>query len=308
MGGALPASGGGGRGGSTSPTNTSGAGPGGASSGSAGLPATSGAGGGGNSAMAGAAGSGTAGKSGGGGQGSLGSGNMMGMGKTDMRYQTVSVSRDGVPYILITNGWGPGFGSHTVSWNGTAFTIENMMGTTGPMYQPASYPTVFCGRYSVMQVPECGLPATLDSIKTLRTGWRWAANGNTGEYNAAYDIWLGSGTRLQAYLMVWLRDPPGQQPAGQLNMQLKGITVTNAPGVWDVWNGMVNGLPIVNYVRAEGSDSSEIEFDVMDFVRDTTTRGLTLPGMSINAVAVGFEIWEGPVTNLQTLDFYVKVN
>lgn len=242
------------------------------------------------------------------GNGSLGAGNQMGSGRTDMRYETVSVTRDGVPYILITNGWGPGFGGHTISWNGTSFTIENMMGTAGPRYEPASYPSVFCGRYSVPEVPNCGLPASLNSIQTLRTGWRWAANGNSGEYNAAYDIWLGDGNRLQAYLMVWLRDPPGQQPAGQPNMQFKGISVPNAPGVWDIWNGSVNGLPIVNYVRAEGNDSYEIEFDVMDFVRDAKSRNLNLPGASINAVAVGFEIWRGPVMNLQSLDFYVKVN
>jgi hypothetical protein len=64
----------------------------------------------------------------------------------------------------------------------------------------------------------------------------------------------------------------------------------------------------VNWVRAEGTDSYEIEFDVMDFVRDAATRGLSVPGNTVNAVAVGFEIWEGPITNLKSLDFYVDVN
>ncbi|MGK3986587.1 hypothetical protein WME99_26310 [Sorangium sp. So ce136] len=50
------------------------------------------------------------------------------------------------------------------------------------------------------------------------------------------------------------------------------------------------------------------QFDVMDFVRDAETRGLSVPGNTVNAVAVGFEIWEGPITNLQSLDFYVDVN
>lgn len=182
-----------------------------------------------------------------------------------------------------------------------------MNGTTGPRYEPASFPTVFCGLYSVMEVPDCGLPAPLDSIESLRTGWRWAKNGNEGEYNASYDIWLGDGRRLQAYLMVWLRDPPGQQPAGQPNQQFQNITVAGLPGAWNIWNGMVNGLPIVNYVRAEGADSYEIEFDVMDVVRDMNMRGLSLPGNSVNAVAAGFEIWKGPIMNLQSVDFYVDV-
>jgi hypothetical protein len=233
---------------------------------------------------------------------------MSGSGSSSERYATAQVSRNGVPYIFITNGWGPGFQSHTIAWEGTSFVVQSMSGETGPMYQPASYPTVFCGRYSVMQVPDCGLPAPIDSITTLRTGWRWAANGNTGEYNAAYDIWLGNGTSLQSYLMVWLRDPPMNQPAGTRNMAHQGISVANVPGVWNVWSGTVNARPIVNWVRPQGSDSPEIEFDVMDFVRDAQTRGLTAPGTHINSVAVGFEIWEGPISNLETVDFYVDVN
>jgi hypothetical protein len=160
----------------------------------------------------------------------------------------------------------------------------------------------------VRQVPDCGLPRARDEITTLRTGWRWVANGNTGEYNAAYDIWLGNGTSLQGYLMVWLRDPPSFQPAGMANSEHQGVVVENVPGVWNVWNGTVNGLPIINWVRAEGSDSSEIEFDVMDLIRDAQARGLSLPGTHINAVAVGFEIWEGPISGLETVDFYVEAN
>jgi hypothetical protein len=232
---------------------------------------------------------------------------MKGSGTSSEQYETALVSRNDVPFVLITNGWGPGFDSHTVSWVGTSFIIDDMMGSAGPSGQPASYPTVFCGRYSVMQVPDCGLPAPRDSITSVKTGWRWAANGNEGQYNAAYDIWVGTGTRLEGYLMVWLRDPSGYQPAGSPNMAHQGVEVTNVPGTWNIWNGTVNGLPIINWVRAEGDQSTEIEFDVLDFLRDADARGLSYPGTHINAVAVGFEIWEGPVSNLETIDFYVDV-
>jgi hypothetical protein len=239
--------------------------------------------------------------------GSLGSGMMTGMGRSSEQYETTEVGRNGLPYILITNGWGPGFDSHTVAWNGTSFIVETMSGSRGSGGQPASYPTVFCGRYSVMQVPDCRLPRAIDQIQTLKTGWRWSANGNTGAYNAAYDIWLGTETGFGMYLMVWLRDPPGEQPAGAQNPEHLGVTVTNVPGVWDIWNGTVNSRPIINWVRREGTDSPEIEFDVMDFIRDAQTRGLTITGTQVNAVAVGFEIWQGPVTNLESVDFYVDV-
>lgn len=237
----------------------------------------------------------------------LGSATMSGSGRTMERYETALVSRNDDPYVFITNGWGPGFDAHTISWEGTSFIVESLTGEAGGGGQPAGYPTVFCGRYSVMQVPDCGLPASRDSINSLRTGWRWAPNGNEGEYNAAYDIWVGTGNQLQGYLMVWLRDPPSFQPAGSKNANHLGVTVANVPGVWDIWDGTVNNLPIINWVRAEGSDSHEIEFDVMDFVRDAEARGFTIPGNQINAVAVGFEIWRGPISGLESVDFYVNV-
>jgi len=240
--------------------------------------------------------------------GGLGDGIMEGSGSSDDRWEKADVVRNGANYFLMANGWGPGFVSQTISWNGTSFTIEQMEGSQGPRYEPASYPTVFCGVYSDSRSGECGLPAPIDSIQSLRTGWRWAPNGNDGEYNAAYDIWLGNGSDLASFsgfLMVWLREPPGQQPAGSPTEM--GVTVEGVPGVWDIWTGMVNRSPIINWVRAEGDDSLELEFDVLDFIRDAQQRGLTVPGTHILSVAVGFEIWNGPITNLESTDFYVEV-
>ena len=245
------------------------------------------------------------------GDGSLGSGDYSGTGTSSMRYYTAAdIKRNGQNYVLITNGWGPGFESHTVSWNGTSFTVDKMSGTAGSGGQPASYPSVFCGQYSVMQRGDCGLPKALTELTSLKTGRRWASNGNdNGKYNAAYDIWVGDGSTFTGYLMVWLRDPPTYQPAGSPNPMHQGVTVKNVEGTWDIWDGTVNNRPIVNWVRHEGSDSHQIEFDVLDFVRDAEMRGLTIKGSThVRAVAVGFEIWEGPIEGLQSLDFYVKVN
>jgi hypothetical protein len=307
-GGAMSAGAGAGSGGAA----TSGAaGSAGATGGAGSAGGVGGSAGSGGSAGGATAGAGTAGGAQPGGDGTLGHGDYMGSGTSDERYHTAAdIKRNGQSYVLITNGWGPGFKSHTISWNGTAFTVDKMEGSAGSMGQPAAYPTVFCGQYSVMQRGDCGLPKAISETTSLKTGWRWAPNGNeNGKYNAAYDIWVGDGTRFTGYLMVWLRDPPGFQPAGSANAMHQGVTVTNVEGTWDIWNGTVNNLPIVNWVRREGTDSHEIEFDVLDFVRDAEKRGLTIPGSThVRAVAVGFEIWEGPVMGLQSLDFYVKVN
>jgi len=278
--------------------------------GSAGAASGAGGGAGTGSGAAGSASAGTAGAKSNG-DGTLGNGDQSGTGTSSERYYTATdIKRNGQSYVLITNGWGPGFQSHTISWNGTAFTVDKMSGTAGSGGQPASYPSVFCGQYSVMQKGDCGLPKAISEMTSLKTGWRWAPNGNEdGKYNAAYDIWVGDATKFTGYLMVWLRDPPTYQPAGSPNSMYQGITVDNVEGKWDIWNGTVNNRPIVNWVRHEGSDSHEIEFDVLDFVRDAEKRGLTIPGSThVRAVAVGFEIWEGPIEGLQSLDFYVHVN
>lgn len=261
----------------------------------------------GGSVGTGGTGGGDVGSGGGTSGGGLGNGDQEGEGSSDEQYYTAEVSRDGVPYVFITNGWGPGFTSHTNSWLGTSFVVDAMQGNAGSNGEPASYPTVFCGRYSVQEVPDCGLPAARDSLASLKTGWRWKSNGNdAGQYNAAYDIWLGTETQFQSYFMVWLRDPTNFQPAGSKNNANLGISVANVPGVWDIWDGSVNSRPIVNYVRAEGMDSPEIEFDVLDFLADAQTRGFSIP-THIRAVAVGFEIWEGPIAGLTSEDFYVDV-
>jgi hypothetical protein len=105
--------------------------------------------------------------------------------------------------------------------------------------------------------------------------------------------------------MVWLRDPRGQQPAD--TFVERDVSVANVSGTFDIWTGEVNGFPIINWVRNEGDDSLELEFDVLDFIRDAEARGYDVPGTHVQSVAVGFEIWNGPVDNLQSLDFYVDV-
>jgi hypothetical protein len=69
----------------------------------------------------------------------------------------------------------------------------------------------------------------------------------------------------------------------------------------------VGGKPCISYARSEGQDSPALEIDVMDFVRDARARQIDLPGVTVLSVAVGFEIWSGPIQNLSSDDFYVQV-
>ena len=51
----------------------------------------------------------------------------------------------------------------------------------------------------------------------------------------------------------------------------------------------------------------ELEFDVLDVYRDVQKHNYNLPGSQLLAVAVGFEVWNGPIKSLKTNDFYVDV-
>ena len=220
------------------------------------------------------------------------------------------VTRDGASYRFITNWWGTGWVDANVSYNGTGFTVTSATGTSMPDGTPIGYPATYCGRYSENAAHgDCGLPAAYSTIDKLWTGWKWNAS-DRGQYNAAWDIWLGTASAFQSYLMVWLRDPPGRQPAG--GSVINNVTVAGVPGTWNIRYGTVNSRPIVNYVRVEGQDACEFEFNVMDFINDAqmrsaTTTGLTLPGDTVRAVAVGFELWTGPFTTVTSEDFYVDL-
>jgi hypothetical protein len=311
----------GGRGGSNA-GGTGGGNAGGGGGGSAGGRGGASSGGSGGSS-AGGTGGGNAGGSGSGGSGpsacavgqttgapGFGSPAITGSGTSTVKYGSGNVTRDGVGYKFITNWWGQGWLTGNVSYNGTGFTVASATGTSTPDGTPIGYPTTYCGRYSETQPGgNCGLPAAFSTIDKLWTGWKWRST-DTGEYNAAWDIWLGTATQFQSYLMVWLRDPPVRVPAG--TGTVNNVTVAGVPGTWIIKYGSVNNRPIVNYVRAEGQDACEFEFNVMDFVNDAqaraaTTSGLTLPGDTVRAVAVGFEFWTGPFMNVVSEDFYVKL-
>jgi hypothetical protein len=233
-----------------------------------------------------------------------------GTGSSTVKYFGADVTRNGDSYRFITNWWGQGWIDASVSYSGASFTVANATGTSTPDGTPIGYPTTYCGRYSENAVyGDCGLPAAYSTIGTLWTGWKWSST-DRGQYNAAWDIWLGTATAFQSYLMVWLRDPPGRQPAG--SSVINNVTVAGVPGTWNIRYGTVNTRPIVNYVRVEGQDACEFEFNVMDFINDAqmrsaTTSGLTLPGDTVRAVAAGFEFWTGPFTTVTSEDFYVTL-
>lgn len=229
---------------------------------------------------------------------------------TSARYQNIDVARGATNYRLITNGWGTNWQSHTISGVGTQMRVVDFQGSVGTGASPAGYPTVYYGNYSNTGTSiGATLPQPITGLTNVDTGLRWSHPAASGGYNVAWDVWLSENGVHSGYFMVWLRDPPDFRPAGQPTTQ--GISVPNVSGLWDLVVGTVtvNGstLPIINYVRAEGNDSHELGFNLMDFFADARQRGHTIPGSEIMGVAIGFEIWQGPIQSLAIDDFCVRV-
>lgn len=236
---------------------------------------------------------------------SLSDAQQSGVASTTDRYGEANVKRNGQNYKFIANGWGANWRSHKISFNGTAMTVESFEGSRQDNGAPAGYPTMFCGKYSDKQSNECGLPKAYSSISSINTLLAWSHPGATGTYNVAYDVWFGNNGNLSSYFMVWFKNPAGEGPAGSKTVDY--ASVPGADDVWDIYAGSVNGLPIVNYVRPNGKESNSLVFDMMDFIKDAKGRNLNFPGSDVLSVAVGFEIWEGPVSGLKMEDFCVDV-
>jgi cellulose 1,4-beta-cellobiosidase len=219
-------------------------------------------------------------------------------------YDYSYVTRDTVQYVVQNNVWGTV--TQTVDYDGTSFEVTALSGAGGAPTSPVSYPSVFIGSNNGRDTVNDNLPIQVSSITSVPTGWTWAANGATGDYDAAYDLWFSTsasgdpGTPSGGYLMVWLYDPPGTQPIGASvgTVTLSGLTLT-------VWYGVNAGVPVVTYVAVDPTYTVELDLNV--FIQDAVARSYIQSAWYLTNVFAGFEIWSGGV-GLQTVDFWAQVN
>lgn len=234
-----------------------------------------------------------------------------GMGTITDRYGSQHVTCNSKDYIVQNNVWGSG-ASQTITYGpGTKFKVTAQAGT-GQNGAPASYPSLWIGAYDNRSTSGSGLPKAVSSITagSIPTSWSWKDNGATGSYNAAYDVWFStsSGGDPNAtapsggYLMVWLYDPPDNQPIGSLLTQ--NGTANIGGQNYSVWYGTNTGSnkPCVSYVAQ--SKMSSLNGNLGDFIRDAVQRGYVQNSWYLSTVFTGFEIWSGGV-GLETTDFSV---
>jgi hypothetical protein len=205
-------------------------------------------------------------------------------------------------YVIWQNGWGSGFQSQTMSYNGASFTVSSANGSESSG-SPFSYPSIWVGNNGQTSTTTANMPRQISAITSVPTCINW--DGGSGEFNAAYDVWFSTSTSASnppsgGFLMLWLHDPPGHQPVGE--SKASGVSIGGR--TWTVWYGS-NGRPVVSYVSTGDLKSANI--DLKPFMTDAVNRTYLQNNWYLTTIFAGFEIW-GSGSNYQMKGFSAAVN
>lgn len=244
--------------------------------------------------------------------------------------------RDGKLYVVQNNAWNAAAveGAHRIQFEGNSFTvIQQSNGGQGSI--PISFPSIFVGRNGFQGVNNensttdtDGLPRAINQITSIQSTFNTNAGSISGEYNATYDIWFANGAPAGAYddagaafLMVWTHKPGGKNPIG-IQPFARGVTITGAPGTWDIWvgrrgeNGAEDNLndnaPVISYTPT--ATLTNFTANLMLFINDAVQRsntgglqGFQFPAtLTLTDIFGGFEIWSGG-QGLRVSEFSVNV-
>jgi hypothetical protein len=243
----------------------------------------------------------------------------------DGDFARAKVVVDGKSYIIQNNNWGNPSGTDLIlNYTNNSFKIASGSGSGASA--PASFPSIYIGNngntangvYSTKASD--GLPVQISAIKSLPSTLRYS--GSTGTFNATYDIWFANSPPaaeykdgINGFVMIWLRDPGGKQPIG--DVKASNVMIAGQP--WNVWVGPrgdgpagYNSAPVVSFVNpSEDNDSRAQSFkdvDLKAFFTAAAGYGIG-SSMYLTDVFGGFEIWNGGSGgNLGVDEFKAVVN
>ena len=204
-------------------------------------------------------------------------------------------------YQFQSNGWNMGGGSHSISLlPSCGFRMDSQTcSMTG--FSPCSFPSIYIG------VDSDGTNRTnygngnqrrISEITSVPTcmGWSSGSAGANDEYNVSYDVWFNSSAganQAETFLMVWYRDPPNYQPAGDFPDH-NGLLIGDQ--TWVRWVGPnADGRTVVSYVASQNNfaDGQAYDFDLKDFIDDAVERAVLSPNLYLISMMAGLEIWGG---------------
>ncbi|WP_053847200.1 cellulose binding domain-containing protein [Streptomyces sp. NRRL B-24085] len=205
-------------------------------------------------------------------------------------------------YVVQNNRWGTS-ATQCISVTDSGFRVTQADGSVPTNGAPKSYPSVYNGCHYTNCSPGTNLPARLNSISSAPTGISFSYVSGAA-YDAAYDIWLDPTPRTDGVnrteIMIWFNRVGSVQPVGS---PVGSATVGGRQ--WQVWSGNNGGNDVLSFVAPSAIDSWN--FDVMDFVRQTVSRGLAQDDWYLTSIQAGFEPWQNG-TGLAVNSFSSSVN
>ncbi|MGW0332689.1 GH12 family glycosyl hydrolase domain-containing protein [Streptomyces sp. NPDC003011] len=190
-------------------------------------------------------------------------------------------------YVVQNNRWGTG-ATQCVTATDTGFRLSQADGSVPTNGAPKSYPSVFNGCHYTNCSPGTSLPARISGISSAPSSISYGyVDGAV--YNASYDIWLDPTPRTDGVnrteIMIWFNRVGPIQPIGS---QVGTATVGGRS--WQVWTGNNGSNDVISFVAPSAITSWS--FDVMDFVRQTVSRGMAQNDWYLTSVQAGFEPWQ----------------
>ncbi|GAA1797571.1 cellulose binding domain-containing protein [Luedemannella flava] len=205
-------------------------------------------------------------------------------------------------YKVQNNRWGTS-ATQCINVTSTGFSIVQQDGTGNLSGAPVSYPSIFLGCHYNLCSPGF-TPRRINEIGSSNSSISLSYPSG-GTWDAAYDIWLNADSNTSGVqdteIMIWLNHQGSIQPIGS---QTGSVNIAGRN--WAVWTGSNGANNVVSYVS---SGISSISFSVLDFVRDTFTRGSHYGNNNwyLTSIQAGFEPWIGGV-GLSVNSFSASVN
>ncbi len=196
-------------------------------------------------------------------------------------------------YVIQNNRWGTS-ATQCINTTSNGFSVTQQDGQGNTSGAPVSYPSIFLGCHYNNCSPGSPLPKQISTIGAASSSISVTYPGS-GTWNGAYDIWLNADTNVSGVqdteIMIWLNRQGSIQPIGS-----QTGTTSVAGRSWAVWTGNNGQNNVVSYLFT-GSPLTSFSFDVMDFIRDTLSRGSQWGNTSwyLTSVQAGFEPWIGGV-------------
>ncbi|MFD4033803.1 cellulose binding domain-containing protein [Streptomyces sp. NPDC058637] len=190
-------------------------------------------------------------------------------------------------YVIQNNRWGTS-APQCVTATDSGFRVTQADGSVPTNGAPKSYPSVFNGCHYTNCSPGTNLPAQVSGIASAPSSISYGYVGDA-VYNASYDIWLDPTPKKDGVgrteIMIWFNKVGPIQPIGSQ------VGTTSVGGrTWQVWTGCNGSNDVISFVAP--SAVAGWSFDVMDFVRNTVSRGMAQNNWYLTSVQAGFEPWQ----------------